>query len=107
MTSFKDALDDLSIFLDAKSPPFQDCAKAVWAHSQAIRKALELADRMRWRPIDSAPKPSGQILLVADGKVYNGHWYSTYNKWVYDCHFSTDKQPTHWMPLPEFKEGEG
>lgn len=59
-----------------------------------------------WQDISTAPKPSGQVILAAINQfgryeVANGHWYATYNKWVYDCHFPPKAQPTHWMPLPQ------
>lgn len=35
------ALEDLSPFLNAKKPPFQDAAKMLWVHAETIRKALQ------------------------------------------------------------------
>lgn len=60
----------------------------------------------QWHPIETAPKPSGQVILATPRNlggydVVNGHWFRTENKWVYDCHFAPDRQPTHWMPLPQ------
>jgi hypothetical protein len=56
----------------------------------------------QWQPIETAPKPSGQVLLSAGKQTGCGHWYSTYNRWEYDGYgFGIPKsQPTHWMPLP-------
>jgi hypothetical protein len=56
----------------------------------------------KWLPIESAPKPSGRLLLAAEGKTCYGHWYSPHSRWEYDGYdFGNPKsQPTHWMPLP-------
>lgn len=56
----------------------------------------------QWQPIETAPKPSGRVLLSAEGETCYGHWYSTYNRWEYDGYEwgNPKKQPTHWMPLP-------
>jgi hypothetical protein len=61
-----------------------------------------------WMPIESAPKPSGRLLLAAEGQTCYGHWYSTYSRWEYDGYaFGNPKsQPTHWMPLPAAPTGE-
>lgn len=65
----------------------------------------------QWRPIDTAPNPSGQVLLAVYNKafssyeVYNRHWYKLENRWVYDCHiFGQKGQPEFWLPLPAAPE---
>lgn len=40
---FKEALEDLTPFIDARSVPFSDCAKVCFCHSSAIKDALTLA----------------------------------------------------------------
>jgi hypothetical protein len=57
-----------------------------------------------WLPIESAPKPSGRVLLAAEGQTCYGHWYSLAEppRWEYDGYAcgNPKTQPTHWMKLP-------
>ncbi len=60
----------------------------------------------QWQPIETCPKPSGQVLLatknsVSGFSVFNGHWFKTGNRFEYDCHFAPNEQPSYWMPLPK------
>ena len=68
----------------------------------AFTAVMQSKEVPQWQPIETAPKPSGRVLLAAEGRTCYGHWYRTYERWEYDGYdFGNPKsQPTHWMPLP-------
>jgi len=57
-----------------------------------------------WRPIETAPKDGGEILLrSARGRIADGAWgqpdgWANPNCWVWPY---INQEPTHWMPLPK------
>lgn len=70
-----------------------------------------------WRPIEEAPKDGTAILAVVDGEFEPGvpfdpdvvHWHPDYG-WVnlnWGSEFSCEYQPTHWKPVPHFRELKG
>ena len=68
------------------------------------KAALDAAERVRWQPIETAPKGDMFIYFQkrddrrAIGLAYlavDGSWRDSEGNW-------TDRlNPTHWMPLPE------
>jgi hypothetical protein len=65
---------------------------AVTGHIPAItvRAILEAAERVRWQPIEMAPK--NERILV--GNSYNSWEAVASDLW-------RAEKPTHWQPLPE------
>lgn len=78
---------------------------------EAIRHALATMQRMRWQPIEMAPRDGTLILLYGfvrgNGlKVMQGYWHQPGNPsmkgfWIPNifCNLRV-RNPTHWMPLP-------
>lgn len=72
-----------------------------------------LAERVLWRPIESAPEMRTVLLWAAtdrgaDGKITNwkmatGSYHTGYDAWEWEGRIlqSYDVQPTHWMSLPD------
>jgi hypothetical protein len=72
-----------------------------------------LADRLLWRPIESAPKMRVVLLWAATdrdaaGKITNwkmatGAYHTGYGAWEWEGRVLQpyDVRPTHWMPLPD------
>lgn len=57
---------------------------------------------MNWQPIETAPRDGERILLVINhgphgDKIWTGLWA---DGWIVS-YGKAEKQPTHWMPLPE------
>jgi hypothetical protein len=57
-----------------------------------------------WQPIETAPKETPVLIWVGDQALISqqlyeqANWEDTYQSfWFWD----TDREPTHWMPLPE------
>ena len=96
---------------------------------ETIRKALEMLDKVEsgtayygeWLPIESAPRDGTRILVWVDKRSHLVYWsdnapfefFEVDKGWVlHDCedgHYSKsleEDEPTHWMPLPTFKESE-
>lgn len=93
-----------------------------------VRPAADEAEgaRSEWQPIETAPKDSGQRILVTGGytfdnwDVYIVHWgmfpIGRYNRetccvetvreweWRLDGDMQSVAHPTHWMPLPRAPE---
>lgn len=58
-----------------------------------------------WKPIETAPKDGGRILLLFGNTVADGFWWKAYDDWSvhpgrHEIPVFQDG-PTHWMPLPE------
>ena len=60
-----------------------------------------------WRPIATAPRDGREIDLWVNGyRVTNAAWSTKtrdgIDRWVFpEVGSCTDKEATHWMPLPE------
>ncbi len=74
-------------------------------NEMAIRAALELADRMQWRPFTEVPIDEEVLLYCPPRSISNrerielGYGRSSrgsYHSWA-----------THWMPLPDHFAGAG
>ena len=66
------------------------------------RAALEAAERVAWRPIESAPE-EGYVVLIARYPSGCG-WTDQYQAWWGAGQWARwphGFQPTHWRPLPE------
>ncbi len=80
-------------------------AMAYSAHRESIRAALELADRMQWQPIETAPKDDTEVLLYwpywNKHRAITGSYSPSLKEFKSEwCLSSNQEQPTHWMPLP-------
>lgn len=70
---------------------------------------VEAARKDGWLPIESAPKDGTRILaLWSDECAASAIWHNhdQGGNWYTDIGFSKLIEPTHWMPLPETKEGQ-
>lgn len=76
---------------------------------QALRKIEGLRED-DWRPIETAPKDGTRILMYQReaggeyGKIEYEDYYFVgwFDKYWYCCEYSAfEREPTHWMPLPE------
>jgi Protein of unknown function (DUF551) len=66
---------------------------------------------MEWQPIETAHKAKGFLLLWYpvlafgewDGMYCIGLWSEKEQRWVnaHNINSQFDREPTHWMPLPE------
>lgn len=84
---------------------------------EAVISALEVAERLQWRPIETLPMTKQKFLfLTKSGEILDGwrqrniggllkvgiericHLNNSY------CYFSFNQAPTHWMPLPDAPE---
>jgi len=73
------------------------------AYTDAIREAAELARRVEWLPIETAPRGGVEFLSVAN------YTDEPRQIQIVDWDFVQQCQPglyTHWMPLPEPPEVE-
>ena len=71
-----------------------------------IEECAAIKDRSHWQPIETAPRTGDDILLWDGTFITCGFWTHrkdvvsrTPSGWVMD--FFTNREPTHWMPLPE------
>ncbi len=68
---------------------------------------------MKWRPIKTAPKGSGEYplrnspsVLLTDGEyIHIGFWNGV--SWDDGDYFNDLGEMTHWMPLPKLPTGKG
>lgn len=69
---------------------------AVW------KAAVAVADRMTWKPIDTAPKDGTEVLLLDPevGRIV-GCYDASFSMWVAPGYCLN---PTLWMPIPEVRE---
>ena len=75
---------------------------------RAVAEALDVADKARWWPIETAPRDGSYVLigwfdLVGQKSMHVAFWHSTRNAWCQSHRAFTDDlnwQPTHWQPLP-------
>jgi len=71
------------------------------------RKLVEVLDRQRWIPIETAPKDGREILLARVGQNEVGKdlgiWWCCSGFWSDKWTDGIDSlaNPTHWMPLPQ------
>lgn len=84
-----------------------------------LRRVIEQIEEGEWRPIQTAPKNSGEEVLLLEkmragvpGKMLVGHWMpggfciedhpAIDAGWYFwnGCSFDKASEPTHWMPLP-------
>ncbi len=112
---------DYKAVLDSPMPVEDNAWQWLCTHYKPIRAALELADRMQWRPIETAPR-DGTCILTLNGNgggyngscgygtevgdiavAYYGHKLNGRFEWMlpHCCDGVSYNQPTHWMPLPE------
>lgn len=63
----------------------------------------ELEEKLTWKPIETAPRDGARILIRCE--FYNTCFIAFYNnnKWESDDSNRRIK-PTHWLPIPEYKE---
>jgi len=63
---------------------------------------------MKWQPIETAPRDSTDILLLADDSAIEGKWDTKEKEWdivwleYFGCGCCAGLPPklTHWCPLP-------
>lgn len=67
---------------------------------------------MKWRPIETAPKDGGALLVWVNGwpvtaaqYCEDGYGWDEDQPGWYDPFFDVWINPTHWMPLPEPPKG--
>jgi hypothetical protein len=68
------------------------------------RRREEMANKLAWRPIDTAEKKDGELVLLSDGdQVEPAEWLDwggpTRGLWNF-LRAGVDFEPTYWMPLP-------
>lgn len=124
---FKKALEELEQWFysinwregDPEPFKYKDSEEVLYKHGEAIKSALLLADKMRWRDISECPKDGTHIILLIDGEAIEG-WYKK-EKWHTDeksswnvismsshgcgCCGDENDLPTHFMPLPDTPRG--
>jgi hypothetical protein len=64
-----------------------------------------VANKLAWRPIDTAPKDSEQLIIISDGTQVEPAEWVPWGKagegfWSF-CRAEPDFEPTYWMPLPD------
>lgn len=108
MTEFKDLLDKHKRFTWCES--YNDPMKQ--EDYNGIEKALTIADKMQWRPIETAPKDGKTILgffptkagYYADQRFMTIHW--TGFEWENTTSGTKPSyNPTHYMELPQPPKG--
>lgn len=76
MSDAAEALKALSKWLEAKSPPFSDAAKAVWINAATIRHALQILSRIeRGETKEMGREPTDRMWQAgfeANDKQYSG-----------------------------------
>ena len=75
---------------------------------ETLDEAIELARRVEWQPLETAPKDGREILLFAQGILVVAHWDEFGRGWVMRERGKPKDQwvfASHWMPLPEPPEG--
>lgn len=79
--------------------------EALKAENEELRAKL---DRMKWQPIETAPKAQ-RVLVWSGEEQYCAHWaknpFTNDEAWIVaewgDDGDQALVKPTHWMPLPE------
>lgn len=67
--------------------------------AEAVINAYEAS---LWRPIEEAPSQEAVIILTEDDRISVGQHYK--QEW-FDClEDNMEVNPTHWRPMPYFKE---
>ncbi len=66
-----------------------------------LREAAELARRVEWRPIETAPKSAGRYLVTNGEDVREARWQPRLGNWVFPSAQAGIRRVSHWMPLPE------
>ena len=71
---------------------------------------------MTWQPIETAPRDGTHILVLMEGAVIEAWWETGFEEWLGNwdcvtlpshgcgCCYSSNAEPTHWMPLPAAPE---
>jgi len=109
--------------IDAIMPILEDCFGILGSGNVSFKESIHLtaklvlqaAEKVRWQPIETAPKDSTDILVfvetasvpivhiarweVGDENFGVGWWSYTHNS-VGQEMLTGFKYPTHWMPLP-------
>lgn len=66
--------------------------------------SIDMQNKSKWQPIETAPRDGTPILGYADGKMATVKW-NDYDFWdLFVCgSWAEDGEwnPTHWMPLPD------
>lgn len=76
-------------------------------HKDAIKSALEKAQKYQWQPIETAPKDGTVIpIRLCSRKNYPHEWHKAYfaanGEWyVHEIGYLTEDYLSNWMPLPE------
>ena len=73
----------------------------------ALEHLAEAQERMKWQPIETAPKGKNEILIFFEP----GHcdvccWNTIENDWVNSSSHVPAGFATHWMPLPPAPEAD-
>ena len=95
---------------EASASELADAAYIAAART-ALPEALDEIERLRalvpvWRPIETAPKTGGPILVFV--KYSNNVTSVSESYWDYRGHWNGYRmnKPTHWMPMPAPPEEE-
>lgn len=67
--------------------------------------------KLKWLPIESAPKDGTDIVVRCDKGIDMASWGCECYDYCgepcsWSCSILIDCQPTHWLPIPEFEEEE-
>jgi Protein of unknown function (DUF551) len=70
---------------------------------------LELREKTRWRPIETAPKDGSMLIAWCQYMdVAQARFSQRRQQWLFsDYGDESDWKPTHWMPMPSPPEQEG
>jgi len=74
-----------------------------FAFPDAMKEIEELQARLKWQPIETAPKDGSRILLAGKYSIAIGAWGGT-RPACWKENVSNGRSlygTTHWMPLPE------
>ena len=70
-----------------------------------LRKQLaEVQERLKWQPIETAPKDGEKILISVRGSSFLAYWHTLIQAW--DTAYGSTMDTDHWMPLPPAPEAD-
>ena len=69
-----------------------------------VKQLAEAQERLKWQPIETAPKDGEQILISVRGNSFLAYWHTLIQAW--DTAYGSTMEPAHWMPLPPAPEAD-
>ncbi|RLK56255.1 uncharacterized protein DUF551 [Stenotrophomonas rhizophila] len=89
---------------DIRDEAFEYGSMMTVINLHAVMRALRAALKLRWQPIETAPRDGTRLLLFGDGDMVAAYFNVGYATWDDGDHHDDIQGLTHWQPLPAAPE---